>query len=496
MIGGRSQRVLRSTLPAAVAVLVTAAAELLLPASAFAHASLIEREDLPLPEELFIYGALVVVVVSFVGLLLGWQRPHFENAPSRPAATWLSAALLNPAVGTACGLIGVALTALVVYAGLEGTAAPDRNFAVTFVTVTFGLGMIVVSVFLGDVFRAFNPWRAVGRFVSAAFTRLAGQRAPTPLAYPEWLGRWPAVVGLVGFLFLELVWGQTGFGLVGLEPRAVAIATLVYSAFTFTAMALFGVERWTDRGETFSQYFGMFASLSPLAVEDGALRLRRPLSAATKWVGTTAGSLALVLVSIGGTTFDGAQEGVLKSAIRSLFQRLQDGGLDPVAALRIANSVYLVLSLLVVAAIFWAGIQGMRIVERDRSARQLGRDFAHAFIPIALAYLVAHYFSYVVYLEQAQFSFLLSNPLGAPGTDIFGTADSGIDYGVVGGGLIQWVQFFSIVIGHVIALALGHDRALAIWGNTRDAAWSQLWMLVMMMFFSVLGLYLLSQANA
>jgi len=43
---------------------------------------------------------------------------------------------------------------------------------------------------------------------------------------------------------------------------------------------------------------------------------------------------------------------------------------------------------------------------------------------------------------------------------------------------------------------LGHDRALKIWGNTRDAAWSQVWMLVMMMFFSVLGLVLLSQANA
>lgn len=489
-------RILRSKQLVAAAVLLAAAAVVLLPSSALGHASLIEREDLPLPEELFIYGALVIVVLSFVGLLLGWRRPHFENASTTPLAPRLSAALRNLFVEAVCGLIGVALTVLVVYAGLEGTAAPDRNFAVTFVTVTFGLGMIVASVLLGDVFRAFNPWRAIGRFVSAAFSRLAGQRAPAPLDYPDWLGRWPAVAGLVGYVFLELVWGQTGFGLVGLEPRDVAIATLVYSAITFTAMALFGVERWVDRGETFSQYFGMFASLAPLGVEDGRLVRRRPLSASTKWAGSIAGSLALVLVSIGGTTFDGAQEGVLKGAIRSLFQSLQDGGMDPVPALRIANSTYLLVSVAVVVAIFWIGIRGMRIVERERSALRLARDFAHAFIPIALAYLVAHYFSYFVYLEQAQFSFLLSNPLGTPGTDLFGTADSGIDYGVIGGGLIQWVQFSSIVIGHVLALALGHDRALAIWGNTRDAAWSQLWMLVMMMFFSVLGLYLLSRANA
>lgn len=488
------RRVSRLALPAAAAVLITSAATALLPGSAFAHATLIEREDLPLPEWLFIYGALVVVVVSFVGLLLGWHKPRLEGLASRPIAPRLSALLLNPATEALCGAIGVALTILVVWTGLDGTGAPDRNFSVTFVTVTFGLGLGLVSVLFGDVFRAFNPWRAVGRFASGGFGLIAGQRTPAPLDYPEWLGRWPAAIGLAGFLFLELVWGQTGFGLIGLEPRDVAIATLVYTAITFTAMALFGTERWIDRGEAFSGYFAMFASLSPLEAREGQLRLRWPLSGSTRWA-IPAGSLALVIVSIGGTTFDGAQEGVLKDAINSLFGGLQDGGLGPVGALRTANTVYLLASLLAVGAIFFTGVRGMRIVARTRGASQLGRDFAHAFIPIALAYLVAHYFSYFVYLEQAQFSFLLSDPFG-DGSNLFGTTDSGIDYGVISGGLIQWVQFGAIVAGHVVALVLGHDRALSIWGDTRDAAWSQVWMLVMMMLFSVLGLYLLSQANA
>nr|MBA2522091.1 fenitrothion hydrolase [Solirubrobacterales bacterium] len=137
---------------------------------------------------------------------------------------------------------------------------------------------------------------------------------------------------------------------------------------------------------------------------------------------------------------------------------------------------------------------GMRIVERKRSARELGAAFAHAFIPIALAYVIAHYFSYFFYLEQAQFTFLLSDPFGT-GADLFGTASSGINYASIGANTIWYVQFGAIVLGHVVALALGHDRALKLWGSTRDAAWSQVWMLVMMMFFSMLGLYLLSQAN-
>lgn len=480
---------------AALAVLATAGAVALLPEGALAHASLIQRSDLPLPEWLFIYGALLIVVVSFVGLILGWHKTRFEDVPSRPLSERASRLLLNPFTEVVCGLIGVALLALAVWTGLAGTEAPNRNFSVTFISVTAGLGFVVLSVLFGDVFRAFNPWRAIGRSFSALFNLVAGQRAPAPLTYPEWLGRWPAVVGLFGYLFLELVWGQTGFGLVGLEPRDVAVAILVYSAITFVCMALFGVEQWAARGETFSQYFGMFASLSPLEARDGRLRVRRPLSGATKWA-IPAGSLALVLVSIGGTTFDGAQEGVLKDGINALFQSLQRGGMPPVPALRLSNFAYLVVSMAAVTAIFWTGIWGMRIVERTRSVRQLARDFAHAFIPISLAYLVAHYFSYFFYLEQAQFTYLLSDPFGDGSTDLFGTANAGIDYSTLSAGLIQWVQFGAIVIGHVVALALGHDRALKIWGNSRDAAWSQIWMLVMMMLFSVLGLYLLSQANA
>lgn len=480
--------------PAAVAVLLTGGLAALLPQSAFGHATLIQREDLPLPEWLFIYGALLIVVVSFVGLMVGWHRARFEDVESRPVSPRLSALLLNPVTDVLCGAIGVALAVLVVWTGLAGTDAPDRNFSVTFVAVTFGLGFVGLSVLFGDVFRAFNPWRAIGRLASAGFSLIAGQRAPAPFPYPDWLGRWPAAIGLFGFLFLELVWGQTGFGLVGLEPRDVGIGALVYSVITFIGMALFGVEQWINRGEAFSQYFGMFATMSPLEVRERRLRLRKPLSGMVGWA-LPAGSLALVIVSIGGTTFDGAQEGVIRDAINSLFQSLQDAGMGPQAALRLANGVYLMVSLAVISAIFAIGIRGMRIVERTRTVVQLGRDFAHAFIPIALAYLVAHYFSYFVFLEQAQFGFLLSDPFG-DGADIFGTADNGIDYGSVSSALIQWVQFGAIVIGHVVALVLGHDRALKLWGNSRDAAWSQVWMLVMMMFFSVLALYLLSQANA
>ena len=52
------------------------------------------------------------------------------------------------------------------------------------------------------------------------------------------------------------------------------------------------------------------------------------------------------------------------------------------------------------------------------------------------------------------------------------------------------------MIGHVTALTLAHDRALAIWQDPKLATRSQYWMLAVMVGFTCLGLYLLSQANA
>ena len=187
----------------------------------------------------------------------------------RPAPGWLSRLLVNSITELVAGALGVFLLAVTLWAGVEGTDAPDRNFALTFVFVTFWLGLVGASALFGDVFRAFNPWRAIARAFGAGFRLVAGQSTPPPLRYPERLGRWPAVAGLVAFLWLELVYGQTGFGTLGIVPRTVAIATIAYSAVTFAGMSLFGIENWLRRGETFSVYFGMFARISPLEVREG-----------------------------------------------------------------------------------------------------------------------------------------------------------------------------------------------------------------------------------
>ncbi|HEU4735693.1 MAG TPA: fenitrothion hydrolase [Solirubrobacterales bacterium] len=457
-----------------------------------AHA-LVAREDLPIPAWLFAWGASIVLIVSFFALSAAWRKPRFEEERWRPLAERLSRTLLSLPMQVLCGAAGVFLLGLSIYAGLRGTEAPDRNFALTFLFVTVWLGFPLFSVVFGDVFRPFNPWRAVGRAIGGAFTLVAGQR-PAHLRYPEALGRWPAAVTLAAVVWLEIVYGTSGGVAVGLSPDTAGLAALIYSLFTLAMMALFGVEKWCQRGEAFSVYFGMFSQLGAFGVRDGKLGRRLPLSASTHWA-TVPGSAAVVIASIATTTFDGAQEGALQEAIVQTFEWFADIGLSLTASLRLADTIFMLACFAGVALVYLIGTRGMATVRGAPPLRKLRSGFAHTLIPIAFAYLVAHYFSLFVFQEQAQFTYLLSDPLGTATTDLFGTASGGIDFRLLSANAIWYVQVGALVVGHVVGLTLAHDRATAYWGDYRQAARSQYWMLAVMVAFTCLGLYLLSASN-
>lgn len=455
-----------------------------------AHA-LASRGDLPLPIWLFAWGAGVVLIVSFFALAASWRKPKLEDPVAKPVSQLLSRAVTSSLTRVLCGALGVGLLALSVYAGLEGTDAADRNFSLTFVFVTVWLGFPVVSVLAGNVFSVFSPWRAIGDLSGTIF-RLASRKPARHLNYPERLGRWPAAVGLVAFVWLEIIYGSTGAAVV-LSPEIVAEAIIVYSVFTFVMMALFGVEQWNSRGEFFAVYFQMFSTLAPLARNGKELVRRKWLSGSTGWA-SLPGSLAVVVAAIGVTTFDGAQEGALKSPIQWTQERIGDLGLVPTIAVRAGDTVFLLLCIGFVALVYLLGVRGMTRVKGAPEFRVLTRSFAHTLIPIALAYLVAHYFSLFVFQEQAQFTYLLSDPLGE-GSNLFGTANSGIDYTLIGPELVWYVQVAALIVGHVTALVLAHDRAVLIWRDYRLATRSQYWMLAVMLAFTGTGLFLLSIAN-
>jgi hypothetical protein len=464
---------------------LASAAMLVAPDAALAH-GLVGRADLPIPRWLFGWAAAAVLVVSFAALSTLWRSPKLEEEDGfRPLPGWLSRAVVNPVTDALAGVIGVALLALVVWSGLFGVQTPLSNFAPTFVYVIFWVGLVPASIVFGDLFKAFNPWRAIARAVAFVASRVAGP-LPEPYAYPGWLGRWPAAATIAGFAWMELAYLNAD------DPSALAIATLVYTAVTLFAMAVYGSKQWTAYGEGFSVYYNLFSRISPLTVKEGRLGIRRPLAGLAELV-PVPGTIGLLVVMLGSVTFDGASEGPLWADVGTWLQdRFTSLGFDPATAGELAFSVGILCGFAVIAAIYGVGIAGARTVGHE-SETTLARTFVHTLVPIAAVYAIAHYISFLIYNGQA-IVYLASDPLGK-GWDLFGTADKAIDYGVISATGIWYVQVAALVTGHVCGLVLAHDRALGVYPRLRDAVRSQYWMLGVMVAYTTFGLWLLSQAN-
>lgn len=472
---GRLPAARRATLLSA-GLLVSSAAW---PLAAEAH-GVSGRASLPVPAWLFAWAAAIVLVVSFVLLSAMWSRPRLQQLSERRVCSW------PEWIAAPAGLIGLALFALVVYAGYDGVATPSANFDPTFIFIVFWVAVPLSSGVLGNWFGAFSPWRALARAVRWGGAR-AGLRRRAPLSYPGWLGRWPAVVGLIGFAWLELIYHDHD------DPVILASLSLAYFALMLVGMALFGIEQWSERGDAFGGYFGLLARLSAFDVHGGALWRRRLLSALSSFGGES-GAVALVLVIIGITTFDGASNGVVWNTLQPHVQSWFTGlGLGDTPADELADSLGMLLAIAIVAGFYWLGVLGMRSVSRRYDARALARSYAHTLVPIGFAYVLAHYFSLLVWQGQA-IGYLASNPLGH-GSDYFGTAHWHVHYGFIGSTGIWYVQVLALVAGHVCGLALAHDRALATSRSSEEAVRSQYWMLVVMVGFTSLGLWLLSSVN-
>jgi hypothetical protein len=464
----------------AVALSLPASA-LLWPTVAQAH-GLVGRAYLPVPAWLFAWVAGIVLILSFVALGRLWSQPRLEDQPAR---RWFSLpTILEPV----CGGLAIASLLLIMVAGIRGTQIPTTNITPTVVYVIFWVGVPVLSAVLGDVWPLFNPWRAIARTGVWVGRRTGLSRGfGQPLGYPHRLGRWPAVVGLIGFAWLELVYINRD------SPEALALLTAGYALAQLVAMAFFGIDEWSSRGDAFTVAFNIYSLLSPLEYHDGAVFRRRPLSGLTTFE-CVPGTVPLLCTMIGTTTFDGLSNGPVWRSVQPSIVRDFRHVLSGPASLEVTGLLGIVVCVLLCLAVYWLGIRGMETVSDKYSAGQLRRRFVHTLVPIAAGYLVAHYFSLLVTQGQAMAS-LISDPFGT-GANIFGTAHFQVDWNLVSASVIWYVQVAALVGGHVSGLAVAHDRALVVYGgDSEEASESQRWMLVVMVTFTSFGLWLLSAVN-
>ena len=124
-------------------------------------------------------------------------------------------------------------------------------------------------------------------------------------------------------------------------------------------------------------------------------------------------------------------------------------------------------------------------------AGELARLFVPTLLPIAFAYHVAHYLSYLLVAGQVVIP-LASDPFGH-GWDLFGTAHYKIAVDIVGARFAWYTAVVVIVLGHVLAMYVAHRLALVRFSGTRTARLSQYPLAALMVAYTMVSLWILAQ---
>jgi len=429
-------------------------------------------KDLPIPPELAILGAVAAMAVSFGVLALAWRTPRFSGESAGTPVPLVERVVDSAVVRWALRVIGLFFLVYLAFAAVFGQEL-QLNPLIGIFYIWWWVGVPVASVFLGPVWRAISP----ARTINAGLTWLTGGGSGNGLfTYPAKLGYWPAALGLLAFVWQELVHPD------GVAVHSVRLWCAVYLAIMLMGGLIFGSTfyKYADPFEVLSE---MAAKLSVWGRREGRLVVRSPL-ANLDTVEPAPGLVAVMCVLFGSTAFDSFSHSTPWVKLLA--------GADWMSGrpwtLPFVNTVALLGFCLVVAVVFALGTMLTGVDESVRR-RDLPGQFAHTIVPIIVGYLVAHYLTLLV--EQGQQTLIqFSDPL-SDGSNLFGTANLEIHYILSDHPtFLATIKVIAVVAGHVLGVISSHDRAVRLL-PARHHLTGQIPLLVAMICFTVGGLYLL-----
>lgn len=452
------------------------------PETAWPHA-FGERYDLPVPLGYFVVGAAATVALSFIVAAL-----YMRSASREPDGKGLVVPLgpVLPAARMACQLVSVALLGMLVIAGLFGTRNPEMNLAPILVWIVWWVGLSFAVACIGNIWPALDPWLALFEWVDASARRLGFARGISlGLAYPAWLGAWPAVFLLLLFVWIEVIYPQA------VVPSRLATMALAWSAVTLLGMICFGPDAWRRNADVFAVYFATLGRFAPVGARaDGrGIVLRPPGRGLIESAGESAAMVAFVIAMLATVLFDG----LLGTQVMTLAHRNLTAWLPQLAdgqgyVLGTAGLIGVWLAFL--GAFLLSCVVTARLV-RDRPVAAVARLFAPTLVPIAIAYNVAHYFTYLLVHGQLIVP-LISDPLGR-GWNLFDTIRFYPDIGIISARVTWHVAIVSIVAGHIVSIWLAHRLALREFRTPRQAVIASIPLTVLMVIYTATSLLVMAE---
>jgi hypothetical protein len=384
---------------------------------------------------------------AFVDRLDAWRGPRLP---------------LGRLANVAGRLFGVAALAVVLVSGLLAGSvtplAPERNAATLIVWVGWW-GVVVASTYLvGDTWRTVDPFRTVASVV------------PTlDRDYPASLGAWPAAVGVLGLVFLEVVTPMAD------DPQLLATVVAGYGVVAVAGWVVFG-PTWFGTADPLARLAAAYGRIAPLTRTADGWRLRLPGTGATEtaWVDGR-DQAAFVVAVVYATTYDGFVGTGLWETVAS---SVVGWGVPPLGA-------YLAL-LAGGFGVFYGGLALSGRLARRTAATfltptALVRRFTPPLLAIAAGYHLAHTLGTTLTLLPTTLAVAVS-PLSPPAA-----VPTLVVPGWFGG-----VGIASVLGGHLLAVWIAHTIAYDTFPDRLQAVRSQYGVTVVMVAYTMVALWIVT----
>ncbi len=427
------------------------------PAPIYAH-GFGQRIDLPVPFGWILLAASFAVLISFI-LLAIFSREAGKD-PEELSKNVISTQKLS-GLSLILKVLFTALFILTLISAFFGNENPVYNFAPIFVWITWTVGLTFVSALAGNAWSILNPWKNLLELF---------WKGKSIITYPSSWQSWPAVLFLFGFLWFENISSAAAV------PKTLGIILLFYSVITFLGMIIFGFEDWIKNGEFFSNIYYFLGRFAPLYAKDGQLKLRKYGVGLLGREGLSVSQACFILLMLAGVSFDGFK------ATYTYFKILIT--LDP------NNVISIPLLETVTFLLFYGAFILVYFSVSKIMAERAWSHFILSIIPIAVVYELAHFTSLLL-VDGQRIIYLISDPLGM-GWNLFGTASYTISSNFINFVIYWMAEICLIVIGHIIAVWVSHREAMMLY-ERKKAILSQYPMLVLMIGYTIVSLWIISQ---
>jgi len=384
------------------------------PISQIKH-GIINVGDLPIPFDIVLNAAVLVVVLTFVFLKVSWKESILTSKES----------LFSTKQSLTGKLFGLLILLFLTVPGLINNEPAKTSISPLILWIFLWVAVPVLGLFFGDLYAKFNPLAII----------VNREGVSQNVYFASFL--------FLGLTWFELVWNKPG------NPRHIGVVflilltvvTILQKFYKKTIIEvdpllllhhLYSKMRITNKSPVFKTLLNNISNLAQLK-----------------------GMEYFILLMIGTVTYDGLRETTFWF---NLFgSQTYETFFSTVA--------FLLMNLLIIVFYRFACFFAIRVSGEKLDLNDISLKFGHTMLPIAFAYHVTHYISLLLFEFQTVL-YRLNDPFGF-GWNLFNIQEPVVDYFIEP--IVLWIIMVIVTLaGHMLSVVLAHDLSVKLFGHQKS----------------------------